>query len=132
MKKDIANRKDIEKLVSVFYDRVKSDDVIGFIFTDVVKMNWEKHLPVMCDFWDNALFYTGTYTGNPMNLHKHLHYIRPLDHKHFVQWVELFVKTVDQMFKGEKAELVKQKASSIAAIMESGILQYRKEQHTML
>ncbi len=128
MKKDIENRGDIERLVIAFYEAVKKDDEIGFIFSDIVKMNWEKHIPVFCDFWENALFYTGGYSGNPMNLHKHLHYIRPLDHKHFAQWVKLFVHTVDQLFKGEKAKLAKQKAEGIASVMESKILEYRKEQ----
>ena len=128
MKKDIENRADIENLVSVFYEAVKKDDDIGFIFNDIVKMNWEKHLPAMSDFWENTLFYSGGYSGNPMNLHKHLHHIRPLDHKHFAQWVHLFMITVDQLFKGEKAMLAKQKAAGIASVMESKILEYRKEQ----
>ena len=83
----------------------------------------------MCDFWENALFYTGGYSGNPMNLHKHLHHIRPLDNKHFARWVQLFVETVDQLFKGEKANLAKEKAAGIASVMESKILEYRKVQH---
>lgn len=127
MKKDIENRDDIKLLVDTFYERVISDDTIGFIFTDIVRMNWEKHLPVMYDFWDNALFFTGTYSGNPMNLHRHLHHIRPLNEKHFSRWVELFVETVDSFFEGEKADLARQRARSIAAVMEERIIQYRKD-----
>lgn len=131
MKRDIENRADIELLVNKFYQKVVSDDVIGFIFSDIVKMNWEKHLPIMYDFWDNALFYTGSYSGNPMNLHKHLHHIRPLDSKHFTRWVSLFVETLDELFEGEKAALARQRAISIAAIMEEKILQYRNEHKLM-
>lgn len=127
MKKDIESRADIEVMVNTFYERVKADDVIGFIFNDIVKMNWEKHLPLMVDFWENALFFAGTYSGNPMNLHKHLHHIRPLDNKHFAQWVSLFTKTVDDLFEGANATLAKQRAASIASVMESNILQHRKE-----
>ena len=50
MKGDITNRKDIEQLINAFYDKVKKDAVIGFIFNDVAKVNWEVHLPVMYDF----------------------------------------------------------------------------------
>lgn len=128
MKRDIENRADIEQLVNQFYRKVTEDDVIGFIFSDIVKMNWEKHLPIMYDFWDNALFFTGTYSGNPMNLHKHLHHIRPLDSKHFSRWVALFLATVDNYFEGEKASLARQRAISIAAVMEENILQYRMEE----
>lgn len=131
MKRDIENRADIELLVNEFYRKVTEDDVIGFIFSDIVKMNWEKHLPIMYDFWDNALFFTGTYSGNPMNLHKHLHHIRPLDSKHFSRWVDLFLETVDAYFEGEKASLARQRAISIAAVMEEKILQYRTEQHLL-
>lgn len=131
MKKDIENRKDIEVLVNTFYVKVIADDVIGFIFNDIVKINWKTHLPIMYDFWDNALFFTGSYTGNPMNLHKHLHHIRPLDSKHFTQWVHLFTETVDELFEGEKATLAKQRANSIASIMEIKILQYRIGQDTV-
>jgi hemoglobin len=131
MKRDIENRTDIELLVNQFYRKVTEDDVIGFIFSDIVKMNWEKHLPIMYDFWDNALFFTGTYSGNPMNLHKHLHHIRPLDSKHFSRWVDLFLETVDEYFEGEKASLARQRAISIAAVMEEKILQYRTEQHML-
>jgi len=128
MKKDIENRKDIMLLVDTFYNRVSTDEVIGFIFNDIVKINWQTHLPVMYDFWDNALFFTGTYTGNPMNLHQHLHHIRPLDKKHFAQWIYLFNETVDELFRGDKAILAKQRAINIASVMEEKILKYRIDQ----
>ena len=50
MKKDIENRTDIELLVRSFYDKVKIDDTIGYIFNDIAKVDWEKHLPVMYNF----------------------------------------------------------------------------------
>ena len=34
MKTDIRNRKDIELLVDTFYDKIKTDAVIGFLFTE--------------------------------------------------------------------------------------------------
>ena len=46
MKKDIENRGDIILLINTFYEKVKRDEVIGYIFNDVAKVNWEKHLPV--------------------------------------------------------------------------------------
>jgi len=33
MKTDIRNRKDIEKLVNTFYDKVKVDAIIGYFLT---------------------------------------------------------------------------------------------------
>jgi hemoglobin len=62
MKTDIRNRKDIELLVNAFYDKIKTDGVIGFLFTEVAKVNWETHLPRMYDFWENILFLPETTT----------------------------------------------------------------------
>lgn len=121
MKKDITSRKDIELLVNEFYKKVKEDELIGFIFTDVAKVNWEKHLAVMYDFFENMLFYTGPYTGNPMELHKHVNKLYPLTEVHFKRWNQLFSKTVDELFKGETANLVKTRALSISAVMQMKI-----------
>lgn len=118
MKKDIATRQDIEQLVDAFYSKVKTDDMIGFIFSDIAKVNWEKHMPIMYDFFENMLFYTGNYTGNPMELHKHVNRLFPLTDEHFSRWLSLFNTATDDLFAGDMAELVKQRAKSIATIMQ--------------
>ena len=122
MKNDIESKKEIELLVDTFYSKVKADELIGYIFTDIAKVNWEKHLPVMYSFFENMLFYTGSYTGNPMELHKHINRLYPLTAEHFVRWNLLFTTTVDELFTGDKAELVKQRAKSISAVMQIKIL----------
>ena len=118
MKKDIRTREDIELLINSFYEKVKSDPVIGYIFTDVVKVNWNKHLPVMYSFWENTIFFTGGYSGNPMEIHKRLNQRVPLKAEFFERWTALFTDTVDEMFAGEKASLAKQRAISIAVVMQ--------------
>ena len=122
MKKDIQTRADIQLLVDHFYEKVKTDKAIGYIFTDIVKVHWEKHLPVMYDFWQNSLFYTGSYDGNPMAIHKHLNRVVPLTREHFKQWTLLFATTVDELFEGKIASLAKQRAISIATVMQVKIL----------
>ena len=122
MKKDIATTADIQLLVDTFYEKVKADATIGYIFTEMVTVNWEKHLPVMYKFWENSLFYTGSYEGNPMELHKHLNRIIPLSADYFKQWTLLFTTTVDELFEGKTAALAKQRAVSIATVMQIKIL----------
>lgn len=129
MKSDIVSREDIELLVNRFYDKVKRDEVIGYIFNDVIKINWEKHLPVMYDFWENALFYSGGYTGNPIKTHQQLHAVSPLDTAHFERWISLFITTVDELFAGEKASLAKQRALSIATVMQIKIFDLKEVRH---
>jgi len=115
MKTDILGRKELEFLIDKFYDKVKTDPVIGYMFAHV---NWEKHLPVMYSFWENALFYTGDYTGNPLKIHQALHKRSPLSAPLFKRWESLFITTVDEYFKGEKADLAKQRALSISTVMQ--------------
>ncbi len=122
MKKQLETKEDIVMLVNSFYHKVQQDDCIGYIFTNIAKVNWEKHLPVMYDFFENLLFYTGGYTGNPMELHKHISRLFPLTKEHFDRWEYLFNQTVDELFDGEKAALAKQRAKSISAVMQVKII----------
>ncbi len=122
MKKDIENRSDIEKLVNRFYEQVIADPTIGYLFNEVARVNWEKHLPVMYAFWENTLFFTGGYSGNPMAMHQQLHRMAALKQEHFQQWNRLFLSSVDELFSGEKAELAKQRALSISTVMQLKIL----------
>ncbi len=119
MKTDIVGRKEVEVLVNSFYEKVKADDTIGRFFAHV---NWERHLPVMYDFWENTLFFTGGYSGNPLKSHQELHKRGPLMADHFIRWQELFIATVDELFDGEKAILAKQRALSISTVMQIKIL----------
>jgi hemoglobin len=115
MKTDIVECKDLEILVNCFYEKVKADPVIGTFFAHV---NWERHLPVMYTFWENALFYTGGYEGNPLKSHQAFDKKNPLNEEHFKRWLELFTEAVDELYQGEKAELAKQRALSISTVMQ--------------
>jgi len=118
MKKDILNRKDIELLVDTFYEKVKQDPILRPYFIEKANINWEKHLPIMYDFWENILFFTGSYEGNPMQIHRNMHQRNPLSMKHFQQWMLLFTGTVDELFKGKNADFVKERALSISTIIQ--------------
>ena len=117
MKADISSRADIEKMVLQFYETVKADKTIGFIFTDVVHINWEKHIPVIVDFWETILLDNPVYTKNAMEVHYDLNKKIPLQKEHFSSWVHLFTTTVDDLFEGKIAALAKTRAKSIAAVM---------------
>jgi len=131
MKSDIISRNEIIFLVDEFYKKIKVDFTLGFIFNEVANVNWDKHLPIMYDFWENTLFFTGTYSGNPVNLHTHLHHLTPLNNTHFDQWNKLFVETVDEHFNGANAELIKQRAISISMILAKKIAQTRKLEQSL-
>jgi hemoglobin len=67
--KDIESRADIEQLIVNFYEKVKADDVIGFIFNEVVEMDWPHHIPVIVDFWETILLDNPVYKKNAMEVH---------------------------------------------------------------
>lgn len=122
MKKDIKNRADIELLINSFYDRVKTNAQIGHFFTTDKSIDWSAHLPIMYNFWENILFYTGQYNGNPMAVHKQLHQEFPLSKEDFAEWLRLFKQTTDELFAGDNADLIQQRAQSIALVMEGKII----------
>lgn len=121
-KKDIETRADIELLVNDFYEKIKTDKLLGHIFNDIAHVNWPTHLPAMCDFWENIILFTGNYEGNPLQLHKHLHGIAPLKPSHFKRWNQLFIASVDSNFAGSKAEIAKTRALSISNVLKNKII----------
>ena len=117
-KKDIASREDIVSLVNSFYDKVKPNPTLGYIFSDVAKLNWNAHLPVMYNFWASMLLGENTYTGNPMHKHIVLSKLTPLTDKEFSEWLRLFHETVDDLFAGVTADEAKTRAANIARMMQ--------------
>jgi hemoglobin len=63
---------------------------VGFLFTEVVKLNLEEHLPKQSS----------------------------LKKEPFNRWLELFSKTIDAHFSGPKAHLTKKRAMSIATVIQ--------------
>jgi len=117
MKSDIATRSDIEQLVNSFYSKVQNDDVIGPIFNDIAKVDWEHHLPKMYEFFETIILGQKGFKGNPMETHFTLNQQFPLQPQHFERWKSLFFATVDEHFEGDTANAAKQKATSIADLM---------------
>ncbi len=114
---DIQTRADIELLITRFYDKVKQDPLIGFIFTDVAKVNWDTHLPIMFDFWETLLLNATSYNRNAMGVHFEINRQVKLEGEHFARWMELFTGTVNELFSGPVADNARKRARSIAEVM---------------
>jgi hemoglobin len=121
VKKDIENTDDIKFLVDAFYQKVVNDDVIGYFFTEVVPLSWERHLPVMYQFWETILLAKAAYKGNPVKKHLELHQKEPLEVKHFDRWLYLWKATIDEHFSGKVAEEAKKKAVTMKQLMMAKI-----------
>ena len=131
MKKDITQREDIDLLMRVFYDKLLADKSISYIFTDVAKIDIHEHLPVIGNFWESILLNQNVYHNNAMKVHIDLDSKSPLLKEHFDTWLKHFTQTVDELFDGNIALMGKQRAMSVATLMQITINQKSKNQKTL-
>lgn len=117
MKKKLSEAADIKFLVDSFYQKVVVDDTIGYFFNEVVKLDWDRHMPVMYQFWETVLFGKGGYKGNPVLKHVELNQKAPMTEQHFERWILLWESTIDEHFEGEIAEEAKKKAITMKLLM---------------
>ncbi len=115
---DLSDRADIDRLITQFYRRLMVDPEIGHFFTDVVHLDLDRHIPRIALFWESVLFQSGNFQGDPMLVHLQLHHRSPMEAPHFEVWLGHFGATVDEMFAGTMAETAKQRAYSIAMLMQ--------------
>ena len=74
MSQDISSRNDLLIIVRDFYALLfQSDDLKEFFEDFKDKEVLELHLETLVDFWDNTLFYSGSYKNNAMKPHIELH-----------------------------------------------------------
>ena len=119
---DITDRSSIEQMVRSFYDRATKDDLLGPIFNDIAKVDWDHHLPIMFNFWESILLGGQSYQGRPFPKHVPL----PIDQRHFERWVSLFEKNIDEQYSGPVANDAKMRAHSIARIFQSKLALIKK------
>lgn len=118
---DLQGRPDIERLVNAFYEVVRKDELLGFIFDEVANTHWDTHLPRMYAFWETVLFRSGGYSGNPVAAHAKLVPQTEMGRTQFDRWLVLFRETVDKLFSGPNAEHIKNCAHDMANVLYSRI-----------
>jgi hemoglobin len=124
---DIETRADCERLVRVFYGRALTDPVIGWLFTDVAKLDLEPHIPRITSFWETILLDAHSYGGGAFRPHLELNLKAQLRHGHFERWLHLWHETVDELFDGPRAELAKAHADRVAAAFESRLRSFDRD-----
>lgn len=124
---DIQNQDDLYLLVDDFYKRLLGDVAISYIFTEVVKIKLEEHLPILVTFWSQAILGTGGYTKNLTQIHLDVNQKEYLSPVLFQIWLGHFNAAVDDNFSGTNAEKIKTNALSIATIMQIKIAQEKSK-----
>ena len=120
---DIKTQEDLHLLVADFYKKLLIDNRISYIFTDVVKIKLEEHLPILVTFWSQVILGTGGYSNNLTQIHLDVNLKEHLSPELFTIWLEHFYKAVDENFMGENSEKIKTQALSLATILKIKIAQ---------
>lgn len=99
----------LERLVHGFYDRVRSDPLLGPVFAARIT-DWGPHLAQMVAFWSSVALMTGRYHGQPIPKHLPL----PVEAAHFDRWLTLFRQTAHEVCSPAGAAWVIERAERIA------------------
>jgi hemoglobin len=107
----------IRRLVHEFYAKVRQDQILGPVF-DAHVQSWDVHLNTMCAFWSSVILMTGSYKGQPMEVHARL---PEISDEHFERWLRLFQRTASECCDSEAAHLFIDRAERIAESLKMGI-----------
>lgn len=116
---------DIARLVPMFYNRVRIDDVLGPIFNGAIE-DWPHHLEKLQAFWSSVMLTSGRYKGQPMVAHvRHAEHMTP---ENFARWLDLWRQTTADVLGAEAAAAFQEKAGRIAESLQLGVQFYRERQ----
>lgn len=113
---DLAVPAEVERLVRTFYDRVQADDLLGPVFVDQARVDWDEHIPKLTAFWCAIGLGIPGFKGSPTQKHSILSREKPFKAAQFERWVSLFHDTIDQGWAGPVAEKIKERAVAIAKL----------------
>src|SRR5688500_17513647 len=99
---DIKSKTDIELLINTFYAELLKLEDIKPVFAHI---DFPKHIPHIVHFWSFVLLDEEGYKTNVFEKHLNL----PIKPYMFDKWLDVWVNTVDALFKGETADLAKQR-----------------------
>jgi hemoglobin len=127
MRKEIENRKDIALLVQTFYTKIRADAEIGFYFNEMIA-DWEEHSGKLTDFWEMNLFAIRKYNGNPIEAHNKVdeHFNGSITSNEFGIWLNLWFATIDELYEGENADILKRRARKMSSFLYLNIFENRK------
>ena len=112
MQKFDISPEDIDRLVAVFYERIRAHPTLGPVFGRAIATadgpQWRAHEAKIAAFWRNAIGIDRAYDGNPMRAHVENREVHP---GMFSTWLALFHATAREV-------LTPQQAASISALAD--------------
>ena len=108
----------LKRLVETFYERVRTDALIGPVFNDAIG-DWPEHLEKLQAFWSSVMLTSGRYKGQP--LPAHIRHGARIDGLAFERWLDLWKQVTDDQFEPAVAARFQEKAGRIAESLQLGI-----------
>lgn len=118
------NKESIDKLMNIFYDKIKSDNNLGPIFKSKIgesKEAWDKHKDKISNFWQGQILGEGNYRGQPMKTHIEL---PPFPQEFFNIWLDLFSQSLNLVFDDNCKDVFLKRAQMIANSFQNMIYKY--------
>lgn len=112
----------IKQLVTHFYQSVQQDELLGPIFNDVAKVDWEQHIPLLCQFWNSVMLKTNEYHGGAYMKHVLLGKQAEVGEAHFKRWLTLFQEEAEKHLPAAAAAEIVQRAGLIGKSLKLGML----------
>ena len=94
----------------LFYEKAIKDEELASFFIDelgddMTSQEWEEHIELLADFWLATLLNEGPYWGNPSGAHFSM---TDLKRETFMQWIELFSITADEVYVSNVSDRFKE------------------------
>ncbi|RCS27678.1 group III truncated hemoglobin [Polaribacter sp. WD7] len=119
MRVDISSREDIKFIITKFYNELLGDPKMFPFFKNIVADNHlQSHIEVITNFWSDILLDTAVYSNNVMKKHLDQNAFTRFKKQHFTIWISYLFATIDNYFEGQKCNLMKNRATSIATVMQ--------------
>jgi hemoglobin len=112
----------IKNLVTHFYQKIQCDKVLGPIFNGIAQVDWDHHIPLLCQFWNSIMLKTNEYHGNAYRKHVILGEKTQLTEAHFARWLAIFQEEAFKYLPIQSAQLITEKACMIAGSLKIGAL----------
>lgn len=106
----------ITQLVDHFYDKVRTDPVLGPVFNPAVH-DWDEHKRTLVSFWCSVALRAASYRGNPMAAHRP----HPIRAEHFDYWIALWRETCAEVLDETGTAQMVDYAERIGASLKLGL-----------
>jgi hemoglobin len=111
-----ADEARLAALVDRFYDKVRTDPLLGPVFNPVVH-DWDAHKRTLVSFWCSVALGAQSYRGSPMAAHRP----HPIRDQHFDHWLLLWRETAREVLDDTSATRMIEYAERIGRSLRLGL-----------